>query len=81
MCMADGTRRGATGSERAAGRNGRVTTQHDHADAPDEPTGDRDGSERLSASSPLTRRWCALARGWQALALGLTVVGLSAVVF
>lgn len=72
--MADGTQRETMGDDCG-------DVQNDRADACDESADDRDDGGRLSASSPITRRWRALDRGWQALALGLVVVGFSALVF
>ena len=72
--MADGTRRDATDEDRA-------DVQNDCADARGESGTDRDSGGELSASSPVTRRWRALDRGWQALALGLVIVAGRAVVF
>ena len=68
--MAEGTPRGATDEDRA-----------DVQTARDERADDHDVGGRPPASSPITRRWCALDRGWQALALGLVIVAGSAVVF
>ena len=65
--MADGTRGEATDeAHEEAG------TDRAHAASA------RDGQP---TSSPVTRRWRGLDRGWQALALGFAVVAVSAAVF
>jgi|GEM_PF-319062 len=78
--MADGTRRETMGDDCGDVQNDRANARDERADNCD-GVDDCDGGGRVPASSPITRRWCALDRGWQALALGLVVVGFNALVF